>query len=39
MEKISYAFAIGSFMYVQVCTRPDIAFVVNMIGRYLSIFP
>ena len=23
-------------MYAQVCTRPDIAFVVNVLGRYLS---
>jgi len=23
-------------MYPQVCTRPDIAFVVNALGRYLS---
>ena len=23
-------------MYAQVCTRPDIAFVVGMLGRYLS---
>ncbi|RVX18514.1 Retrovirus-related Pol polyprotein from transposon TNT 1-94 [Vitis vinifera] len=26
----------GSLMYAQVCTRPDIAFVVGMLGRYLS---
>ena len=26
----------GSLMYAQVCTRLDIAFVVNMLGRYLS---
>ncbi|RVW51428.1 Retrovirus-related Pol polyprotein from transposon TNT 1-94 [Vitis vinifera] len=25
-----------SLMYAQVCTRPDIAFVVGMLGRYLS---
>ena len=35
MEKVPYAFAIGSLMYAQVCTRPDIAFVVNALGRYL----
>ena len=23
-------------MYVQVCTRPDIAYIVGMLGRYLS---
>ena len=26
----------GCLMYAQVCTYPDIAFVVNMLGRYLS---
>nr|KYP68561.1 Retrovirus-related Pol polyprotein from transposon TNT 1-94 [Cajanus cajan] len=36
MEKISYAFAVGSLMYAQVCTCPDIAFSVNALGRYLS---
>jgi len=36
MEKIPYASAICSLMYVQVCTHPDIAFVVNVLGRYLS---
>jgi len=36
MQKISYASAIGSLMYAQVCTHPDIAFVVGVLGRYLS---
>ena len=36
MEKISYSSAIGSLMYAQVCTCPDIAFIVRMLGRYLS---
>ncbi|XP_052288601.1 secreted RxLR effector protein 161-like [Citrus sinensis] len=36
MEKIPYSSAIGSLMYAQVCTRPDIAFIVGMLGRYLS---
>ena len=36
MQKISYASAIGSLMYAQVCTRPDIAYIVGMLGRYLS---
>ena len=26
----------GNLMYAQVCTRPDIAFVVGVLGRYLS---
>ena len=31
MEKVPYASSVGSLMYAQVCTRPDIA-----LGRYLS---
>ncbi|KAL0348496.1 UNVERIFIED_CONTAM: Retrovirus-related Pol polyprotein from transposon TNT 1-94 [Sesamum angustifolium] len=34
MKDIPYAYAIGNIMYAQVCTRPDIAFVVEMLGRY-----
>ena len=36
MEKFPYASAVGSLMYTQVCTRPDIAYIVGMLGRYLS---
>ncbi|RVW55396.1 Retrovirus-related Pol polyprotein from transposon TNT 1-94 [Vitis vinifera] len=36
MKTIPYSSAVGSLMYAQVCTRPDIAFVVGMLGRYLS---
>jgi len=36
MKNIPYAFVVGSLMYAQVCTRPDIAFVVGMLGRYQS---
>ena len=36
MERFSYALAIGSLMYAQVCTRPDIAYIVGTLGRYLS---
>ncbi|PKU64457.1 Retrovirus-related Pol polyprotein from transposon TNT 1-94 [Dendrobium catenatum] len=35
-DKIPYASAVGSLMYAQVCTRPDIAYIVGMLGRYLS---
>ena len=37
MNDIPYACGVGSFMYAQVCTRPDISFVVGMLGRYQSI--
>ncbi|XP_048326799.2 secreted RxLR effector protein 161-like [Ziziphus jujuba] len=36
MKAIPYASAVGSFMYAQVCTKLDIAFVVGMLGRYQS---
>ncbi|XP_068645145.1 secreted RxLR effector protein 161-like [Aristolochia californica] len=35
-KDIPYASTVGSLMYVQVCTRPDIVFVVGMLGRYQS---
>ncbi|KAA8542774.1 hypothetical protein F0562_023926 [Nyssa sinensis] len=34
MENIPYASVVGSLMYAQTCTRPDISFVVEMLGRY-----
>ena len=36
MDKIPYARLVGSLMYAQVCTRPDIAFAVNMLSRFQS---
>ena len=36
MKTIPYALVVGSIMYSQVCTRPDIAFAVKMLGRYQS---
>ena len=36
MQKIPYASAVGSLMQVQVCTRSDLAYIVGMLGRYLS---
>ena len=36
MKNIPYASAAGSLMYAQVCTRPDIAHVVGMLGGYQS---
>jgi Reverse transcriptase (RNA-dependent DNA polymerase) len=34
MKQIPYASVVGSLMYAQICTRPDIAFAVGMLGRY-----
>ena len=36
MKNIPYASSVGSLMYAQVYTRPDITFVVGMLGRYQS---
>ena len=36
METIPYASVVGSLMYAQICTRPDISFTVGMLGRYQS---
>ena len=36
MHNIPYASAVGSLMYAQVCTRPEIAFIVGVLGKYLS---
>jgi len=33
MQKIPYASAVGSLMYAQVCTRPNIAYIVGVLGR------
>ena len=36
MKNIPYAYVVRSLMHSQVCTRPDIAFVVGILGRYQS---
>ena len=36
MQKSLYASAVGSLMYAQVCTHPDIAYIVGVLGKYLS---
>jgi hypothetical protein len=34
MKIVLYASAIRSLMYAQVCTRPDLAFITEMLGKY-----
>jgi hypothetical protein len=34
IKSIPYASAVGSLMYAQVCTRPDLAFMTGMLHRY-----
>ncbi|XP_070041549.1 secreted RxLR effector protein 161-like [Nicotiana tomentosiformis] len=36
MELISYSSIVGSLMYAQTCTTPDISFAVGMLGRFQS---
>jgi hypothetical protein len=34
MKSIPYASTIGSFMYAQICIRPDLKLTIEMLGRY-----
>ena len=36
MAKVPYLSAIGSLMYAMICTRPDIAYAVGVVNRYMS---
>jgi hypothetical protein len=36
MSGVPYSSAVGSIMYLMVCTRPDIAHAVSVVSRYLS---
>ena len=36
IKNIPYASAVGSLMYAQVCSRPDIVFTVGVLERYQS---
>ena len=36
MKEVPYSSIVGSPMYAQVCTCPDIAFIVGVLGKYLS---
>ena len=36
MDNIPYASLVGSLMYAQTCSRPDISFAVGMLGHYQS---
>jgi hypothetical protein len=36
IKTVPYASAVGSLQYTQVCTRPDIAYVTGLLGRFQS---
>ena len=36
MSVIPYSFAVGSLMYVMVCTRPDISHAIGIVSRFLA---
>ena len=36
MRRVLYASTVESLIYVMVCTRPDIAYAVNVVSRFLS---
>ena len=36
MSKVPYANTVGSLMYLMVCTRPDIAYAVSVVSRYMA---
>ncbi|GKA95951.1 hypothetical protein Tco_0818046 [Tanacetum coccineum] len=36
MSKVPYENTVGSLMYLMVCTRPDIAYAVSVVSRYLA---
>ena len=36
MAKVPYSFVVCSLMYAMICTRPDIAFAVGVVSRYMS---
>jgi hypothetical protein len=36
MQAVLYASIMGSLMFAQVCIRPNIAYAIGVLGRYLS---
>lgn len=36
MSKIPYASGVGSLMYAMVCSRPDLAYAVSMVSRFMA---
>jgi len=36
MSKVPYSSAVGSLMYVMVCSRPDLSYAMSLVSRYMS---
>ena len=36
MSRVPYASAVGSLMYVVVCTKPDSAYAVSIVSQFMS---
>lgn len=36
MRKVPYSNAVGSLMYSMVCTKPDLAYSVSIVSRFMS---
>ena len=36
MKSVPYSSVVGSLMYAMVCTRPDLAFVISVVSRFMS---
>ena len=36
MSRVPYSIAVGSLMYALVCSRPDLAYVVSAVSRYMT---
>ena len=36
MSEVPYANAVGSLMYAMVCTRPDLAYSVSLVSKFME---
>ena len=36
MSRVPYSSAVGSLMYVMVCSRPDLSYAMSLVSRYMA---
>ena len=36
MSRVPYSIAVGSLMYAMICSRPDLAYAMSLVSRYMS---